>query len=259
VRPLKCQRRLSAPPPEPVDYFFVDAWHPRTPATALATAAGKKTAPAAEAPPATATTTTIGCGSPVGRRQYVQLPMAWMDYRQPLVNDVRESIAVVLRHAATCCPPPCRPISFTLDNPQPRTLGRRAIYVAAGAIAMTHLAASRQFCKETAVRGEGMWGGNAIIKRNRATGWWWAATPLPPDDVGAAAANHDEAAAAYHPPRSCSLMEYRKTILYALGGHLLWPLRAAVSAAAEARSTVPASLHCTAGRLQTARVHIGRQ
>ena len=248
MRPLKCQRRLSAPPPEPVDYFFVDAWHPRTPATALATAAGKKTAPAAEAPPATATTTTIGCGSPVGRRQYVQLPMAWMDYRQPLVNDVRESIAVVLRHAATCCPPPCRPISFTLEISQSRLLGRRAIYVAAGAMAMSRFAANRQIFQETDALGERSWGGNAIIKRSRATGWMWVAIPERPDAVGAAAVEHVETAAAYHPPRTCSLVAYRKTILHALGGHPLWPLRAVVAEAAEARSTVPVSRHWAAGR-----------
>jgi len=64
-----------------VDLIDVDAWHLRTPVTALATFAGKEKAPAAEAPPATATTATIGYGSPVGRRQYVQLLMAWMDYR----------------------------------------------------------------------------------------------------------------------------------------------------------------------------------
>jgi len=183
-----------------VDYFAVDAWYARTPVTALATVAGKETAPAAEAPPTTATTATIGCGSPVGRRQYVQLTMALVDYRQPLVNDVGGSIAVVLKHAATCCPPPCRPISFTLDISQSRLLGRRAIYVAAGAMAMSRFAANRQFFQETAALGEGSWGGNAIIKRNRATGWMWAPIPERPDAVGAAGVEHVEPAAAYPLP-----------------------------------------------------------
>jgi len=71
---------MSAPPigatAGAVDHFDVDAWYARTPVTALATVAGKETASAAEAPPTTATTATIGCGSPLGRRPYVQLTMA---------------------------------------------------------------------------------------------------------------------------------------------------------------------------------------
>jgi len=182
-----------------------------------------------------------------------------MDYRLPLLNDVGRSIAVVLKHAATCCPPPCRPISFTLDVSQPRTLGRRAIYVAAGAMAMPRFAENRQFCQETDALGEGSCGRNAIIKRIRVTGWMWAPTPERPDAVEAAAAEHVEAAAAYHPPRTFSLVAYRRPILHTLGGHLLWPLRAVVAAAAEARSTVPVSRHWAAGQPQTARVHIGRE
>jgi len=76
----------------------------------------------------------------------------------------------------------------------------------------------------------------------------WAPVPERPDAVGAAAAEHIEAAAAYHPPRSFSLFAYRRTILHALGGHPLWPLRAVVAAAPEARSTVPVSRHWAAGR-----------
>jgi len=70
---------MSAPPicatAGGFEYFAVDAWHSRTPVTALATDTGKETAPAAEAPPATTITATIGCGLQAGRRKYVLLPM----------------------------------------------------------------------------------------------------------------------------------------------------------------------------------------
>jgi len=122
---------------------------------------------------------------------------------------------------------------------------------------MTRVAASRQFRKETAVLGKGRWGGNAIIERNRATGWMWAPIPERPDAVGAAASQHVETAAAYHPPRSFSFFAYRRTTRHTLGGHPLWPLRAVVATAAEAWSITPVSRHWAAGRPRTARVHIG--